>query len=381
MNEGIPSIESKPELSPETKLNVANAWSDMITDTSVPEGVEDMTPDELKEWFFGSLMEGVADFVETENLKIDESLIENIQSADSVDDKSSAELNYLKAVQKEVERYAMEFFLRKEPTKWNSWPKLMKETKSFNCAGAVMVGTHFLQKAGIKSFIGNPIHHVVNVVELSDGRTVYADLIHGEDTVHEVTEETKIANTRTLKVSNPNVDYELVPVFELEELPSIVLGNMGSIGKAENKEVEDTINRERAKKYRERYSKHFDAVNFSELDKALYPESVQIFNSDEMRNESKMIDVVRSASNILRSKLGEFSVEQRSEIRLEFKTNKDLIIKSVLERDLSYIEDLSPDLVGIIKEVLEKINEIENSHPQFLQKTIDAFNSKIKLLA
>lgn len=135
--------ESEPEhevLSVDEKQNLGEAWVEMVVGKgAVPEKIQEMSDEELKEWLFVSLMEGVGDFIEKTGIVVDEYLIEKITSEEDIDKKSILELEYINNIREALNSFAQPFRSRGEVTTWNSCPSLMKETESFNCVGGIFV--------------------------------------------------------------------------------------------------------------------------------------------------------------------------------------------------------------------------------------------------
>ncbi|MDA8611307.1 hypothetical protein N9L18_00375 [Candidatus Pacebacteria bacterium] len=390
MKEGAPKIntekaepdeESAEELSLNAKVNLVNSWSEIIVERNVPENIEDMTDEDLKEWLSQSLMEGTEDFIEQENIQVSGELAERISQEEDVDKRSELELEYLREVQRTVQNYAQGFMSRGEPTKWNSWPKLMKETKSFNCAGAALIGAYYLEQAGVRSMVGNPVGHVVNVIELSNGKTIYADLVHGEDTIHEVTkEDVVISNTRVLKVDNKNVEYATVPVFGLEDFPSIILGNMASIEKAPEKDSESPENRERAKNYRDQNSQYFERSNFEEVDKILYIEVNNVFHSQEMKDEEDLVALINAPGKVFQQYSGALPRDEYVALLAETKREKNLIADVIESGEVDVLSGLSEKTREAFTLVINSINKVKEANPEHLERAVGSIAGKVRSL-
>lgn len=288
METPIKEKEPEFELTPEIKRNLGDAWSEMVVDTEIPENIEEFDEEELKEWLFNSVMDGVENFVEKEGISADESLIEKIKEENNLEKKAALEIEYIKSLQESIGVYFEDVRERNQRTKWNSWPKLMEEKKSFNCAGSALIGIHFLEKAGIKSKAGFPVGHVVNVVELSNGEVVYGDLAT-PNSVHKIDPEIKEVNGVDMyDFEYENINYQRMSVFEKEMLTSSILGNLSSINKHSKKE-DDSENTKRAKEYKSRYSKQFEKVSFRELDDHLFENYFSFDRGEEMKEERERI--------------------------------------------------------------------------------------------
>src|SRR3989339_1793781 len=180
MNPEIPEFEKidnacvkqeRQEISPEQKKILGEVWAEMVVDNSdTPKNISGMTTEEIKKWLFESAMKDVESFTNELGLKNDQVLIEKIQKTENLGEKSPLELKYIRNVHAQVDSLVHNFDRSEnKSTKWDSWPRRMRETKEFNCVGATLLGINLLEKGGIKSYYGNPGGHVVNIAKLSNG--------------------------------------------------------------------------------------------------------------------------------------------------------------------------------------------------------------------
>ena len=166
--------QERQEISSEQKKILGKVWTEMVVDNSdTPENIRDMPNEEIKKWLFESTMKDIESFTNELRLKNDQVLIEKIQKTENLDEKSVLELEYIRNIHAQVDNIVHNFDeSENKSTKWDSWPKRMRETKEFNCVGATLLGINFLEKSGIKSYYGNPGGHVVNIAKLSNGEWI-----------------------------------------------------------------------------------------------------------------------------------------------------------------------------------------------------------------
>ena len=267
MNPEIPEFEKidnacvkqeRQKISPEQKKILGEVWTEMVVDNSdTPKNISVMTTEEIKKWLFESAMKDVESFTNELGLKNDQVLIEKIQKTENLGEKSALELKYIRNVHAQVDSLVHNFDRSEnKSTKWDSWPKRMRETKEFNCVGATLLGINFLEKSGIKSYYGNPGGHVVNIAKLSNGEWWYVDFRNGKQNIIRIEpEETFLADVLVLKINHLSIDYKLIPIYENSEAACSILSNLASLkSAAENKNIPDeNIENKEAKEYLEKY--------------------------------------------------------------------------------------------------------------------------------
>ena len=301
MNPEIPEFEKidntcakqeRQEIGPEQKKILGEAWAEMVVDDSdTPENISDMTTEEIKKWLFESTMKDVESFTNELGLKNDQVLIEKIQKTENLGEKSALELKYIRNVHAQVDSLVHNFDRSEnKSTKWDSWPKRMRETKEFNCVGATLLGINLLEKGGIKSYYGNPGGHVVNIAKLSNGEWWYVDFRNGKQNIIRIEpEETFLADVPVLKINHPGIGYKLIPIYKNSEATCSILSNLASLKHAaENKNIPDeNIEKKEAKEYLEKYKSNFEKTNFSLFHQTLYSKFIGVEKTKEMRGEKK----------------------------------------------------------------------------------------------
>ena len=150
--ENIESGIEKQKLTPERKRTLGENWIEMTIDNAtVPENIDKMNDKNLKKWLFESTMKDIGYLADEWGLKADKDFIEKIQKTENLDEKSAFELEYIKNVHAQVDNIVQNFdHSGRKSTKWDSWPKRIRETKEFNCVGATLLGIHILEKGKLK---------------------------------------------------------------------------------------------------------------------------------------------------------------------------------------------------------------------------------------
>jgi len=287
----------KTELSVEQKEQLANVWTEMVVDgVKQPENVGEMSDLEIKSWLNESVKTDSEKLASELGLEVDGDLIEKIKQEEDVELKSALELDYIKQAHQQIDSLIGGFDRSGvKSTKWDSWPKKMRETGEFNCLGATLLGTELLNKGGIESYCGKPVGHVVNIVKLSNGDWWYVDFRNGEESVVRIQpDQIEIEGSRVLVVNQENLYYELIPMYDNSEITGSVLGNLSSLQREATESTEnETVSTKEAKEFMDQYGTSFSETNISELHQTLFPESIIVDKSMEMQNEKIRIDNFR----------------------------------------------------------------------------------------
>jgi len=391
MNPEIPKFEQQKnietdveqqELTSEQKRNLGEAWTEMIIDNAgVPENIKE---NEIKKWLFESMMEDIEKFAGELGLQVDAKLVEKIQKAKDLEEKSALELEYIKKVHAQVDTIVQQFDRSaSKSTKWDSWPKKMRETKEFNCVGATLLGIHLLEKGGVKSYYGNPYEHVVNIAKLSNGEWWYVDFRNGKQNIIKIEpEEITIADVSVLKIKQPNIDYRLIPIYDNSEAAGSVLNNLSSLKhEAEDQNIPDeNIEKKEAKEYLEKYGKNFQRTDFSLLYQSLYPKFIEFNETDQMQKEITRIDRMRDFEKSFQDYTKTLTKEQEKAFVEEIKTNKDNIENFCIWSDRSVLQNVNPELKKVLELFLESLRSVKEKQPEVYQEAVDKIVSRIRNL-
>jgi len=286
--------EPSPEpLTLEEKQFLINAWSGPVTNTPPLENIDTATNEDIKEWLHSSIESGVETFAKEIDLHPSEQLVADIQSALSVSEKAAAEKLYVEDVFQKLTD-AKNLSRVNNPsreTRWDSWPTIMQENKTWNCVGASMLGSHLLQQSGVERFHGWPAGHVLNIVRLADGTWQYVDF--NNNAFFEIhPEETEIQGVRSLVIRDPRTNYELVPILPESNIPAAILGNLSSM----RREAEDDSKQDAGKRVAvaemEKFEKEFKTAPFGNTLHKLFPHVEKVNNSEEINKERQRIKEV-----------------------------------------------------------------------------------------
>ena len=394
MNPEIPQFEQpkntevdieQKELSPEQKITLGEVWIEMIIDNGdIPKNIGEMTEDKIKQYLFDSIMKDIKNFSEELGLQIDAELVEKIKNAESIEEKSALELDYIRQTHAQVDEIVQRFDRSAEKsTKWDSWPKRMSETKEFNCVGATLLGIYLLEKGGIKSQYGNPHGHVINIAKLSNGEWWYVDFRNGKQNIIKLEpEEIEIAGVPTLKINQPNIDYRLIPLYANSEAAGSVLGNLSSLKhKAEDESTPDEdIEKKEAREYLEKYGQNFQKADFSLLHQSLYPKFIEFDKTDEMQKEIARIDSMRNFEKPIQNFTKTLNKEQEKALVEEIKTKKEDIENLFYKDDKSVLQDVSPELKKVLELFLESLRNVKEKQPEVYQEAVDKIVGRIRNL-
>ncbi|MDO8261123.1 MAG: hypothetical protein Q7T50_06580, partial [Candidatus Magasanikbacteria bacterium] len=339
-----------------------------MDDENIPKNIGWMNKDEIKKWLFESMMKDVAQFVEELGIKIDTELISKIQNAKDENERSALELEYTKKVHRQVCDITSGFDQSpNKGTKWDSWPKRMRETKEFNCVGATLVGMNLLKSAGIESYYGNPHGHVLNIVRLPNNEWWYVDFRNGKNSMIKIDpEETTIDDARVLKIEQPGIDYKLIPIYDNSESAGSILGNLGSLKRnAEKPDApDDGIDKKEAKEYFSKHQGDFQKVDFESLHKSLYPKFDEVGATKEMQEEGARIRKKRDLSEPILSYSRTLNKEQLNAMSKEMKDKKTVIGEMLYQGDASVLNEFSPELGKVLELYLEGLERLKGREPE-----------------
>ena len=384
-HKNIEADVEQQELSLEQKKVLGKVWTEMVVDSgSVPENIGEMKQTEIKKWLFDSIMKDIEKFAGEFGLQVEARLVEKIQKAENLEEKSALELEYIKKVHAQVDEIVQKFDRSAgKSTKWDSWPERMRETKEFNCVGATLLGIYLLEKGGIKSQYGNPHGHVINIAKLSNDEWWYVDFRNGTQNIIKLEpEETTIAYVPVLKIKQPNINYRLIPIYDNSEAAGSVLGNLLSLKrKAEDQNTPDEdIEKKEAKEYLERYGQNFQEADFSLLHQSLYPKFIELDKTDEIQKEIARIDSMRDFEKPVQNYTKRLTKEQKKALVEEIKTKKEDIENLFYKENESVLQDVSPELKNVLELFLESLRSVKEKQPEVYQEAIDKIIGRIRNL-
>jgi hypothetical protein len=375
--------KSKPELTSEQKRVLGEVWVKVVVDDfSVPEDIEKMSEDELKQWFYETVMKDIGKIVNEFGFEADEGLIAQIKDAKNVDDKSELELDYIRDLYRQIDVFIENFEdSSKKSNRWDSWPKIMRESKQFNCVGATLIGMHFLEQAGIKSYYGNPTGHVVNIVQLPNDELWYVDFKNGMRNFFKLDEERiTIKGIDVLKVGANSSDYSFIPLYDNEVAAGSVLSNLSSLEHDANdqKISDENAGKIEAKKILEKYSHNFKKVDVNLMAETLYPQFSEIRESPEMKAETVRVEILWDFEESTQEYLETLSSEKKKDLQVEYKDRKEAIENLIIKEDRTVFVDCSLELKRCLELMLESAKKVKKNYPEFYEEAIEMVLRKIK---
>lgn len=355
----------------------------MIVDNlDAPENIETMSQEEIKKWLFESTMEDIGKLAEELGIQIDADLVEKIRREEDTDEKSAIESEYIKKIHAEVDKIGQKVIESGEKSAtWDSWPKRTRETKEFNCLGAALLGTHLLEKGGIKSYSGFLHEHVVNIAKLANGEWWYVDFRNSKRIKIEP-DELKITDVSVLKIEQPNIDSSLIPIFDNSEVAGCILDNLDSLkNNVENENIpDDDIEKKEAKKYLEKYNQNFQKIDFSLLRQSLYPKSVEIEKTEEMKQEADKINKMGDLEKPVNDYIKTLTKEQIEILIQETKIKIESIKNLFYQEDKSILQEANPELKKVLELFSESLKEVKNEQSEVYRRAVDKFIGKINNL-
>lgn len=363
--------EEGQELTFEERGNLAEAWLSIAVDgQNPPENIESLNNEQLKIWFYETLMDDTEKLVAEWGLQPDAALIEKIKSEQKPEQRAGLEMEYISDIRAKIQEFKKAHPLGERSDKWDSWPSEMRKNKIFNCVGATLLGISFLDKAAIHSYYGNPFSHVLNIIKLSDGQWVYADFLN--DQVKKIkAEEIILGNTPSLKIKEPDIIYRYIPLLDNREAPVSILGNLHSLEKDIKDKKADPADKREAQRIFSNFKEKFKKNDFSKLHDILYPSRVILHRAKETQEEGGRIEKIRSISSLARKYIATLEPAQRGEIVEETRRNKEGIRKLFYENDNEVLGKVTPELRRTFELLRKRAKNIKTKNPELYRDFVE----------
>lgn len=389
MTEGLGKRPEYPE-SKEALHNkdLAQVWSNLVLEEkeAVPSDIETFSDDELREWLYQSVLKEAGDLAQEWDLVPDEELVNKLKKEDEPDKKATLELQYIQDCQQRFKKFEDQIKTSKDKSdKWDLWPARMKQRGRFNCSGAALLGTYLLDHAGIKSVVGNPSGHVVNVAYLSDGRTYYIDFRNNTTADISQSETTEIAGVKTLKVKDENIDFELLPVYSKEYNVAFLLENLDSLkddaaSKKEPKSDDERASLQEAREYMALHKEQMNSLDFQAWLVRLYKPSHDVSESKDMKQEAKRLKIMEKYEYPKRAKDYRQSLSPEAKMALDREAKQQILgIRELMYKDnkqiLSKVSKILKEFLEIYYEEMQKLKE---KNPDLFNQIIERALSELK---
>lgn len=372
--------------------DLAQVWSNLVLEEkeAVPSDVDTFSDDEMSEWLYQSVLKEAGDLAREWNLVPDEELVTKLKKVDNPDEKAGLELQYIQDCQQRFKKFEDQIKTSKDKSnKWDFWPSRMKKRGQFNCSGATLLGTYLLEHAGIKSEIGAPSEHAVNVAYLSDGRTYYVDFRNNITADISQSEETEIAGAKTLKIDNENIDFKLLPVFPKECNVGSLLGNLDElkrVGRSKKKPstADELASKQEAEKYMQEHQEQMDSFDSYGWYSKLYKPLDDVSVSKEMRQEAKRLKIMEKYEHPKRANdyIQSLSAEAKTALDREAKQQIEGIKKLMYEDNKQILLEVSKTLKEFLEIYYEEMQKLKEKNPdlfnQIIKRSLIQIESKSK---
>ncbi|MDI6733990.1 MAG: hypothetical protein QMD50_00650 [Patescibacteria group bacterium] len=364
------------ELNIEQKTNLVDAWLSIVVDNEAkPNDLENWNNQKVKNWFYKTLMKGVSDLVDRWRLNLDDKLVESIRNEFNSDKKIKLELEYIELIRLRIDEFLKKHPVEDRSTKWDSWPKKMRGTKSFNCVGGTFIGLSLLEKARVTSYYGNPVSHVLNIIKLSNGEFVYADFTNNQ--VRKIKpEKVQIGNVDTLKLKDPEIIYRYIPLLDKKDSPSSILGNLNSLRHDALDDGVDPFDKKEAVSCFNVFEEEFKKNNFAELRDRFYPSGVTLRRSEEMRGEEERIDKIQELNKRSKEYLLTLGSKQASLVRNEIKNNSEAVKRFLMEDNIQILGLFTLEAKKVLELIKEDLTSIKKENSKLFHDFIDWMISK-----
>ncbi|OGY41552.1 MAG: hypothetical protein A2Y82_05040 [Candidatus Buchananbacteria bacterium RBG_13_36_9] len=370
------------ELKPKEKKNLAALWCDASLGTQeMPQNVEEMSNQNLKDWMYKSLMKEILIIIEKWGLEPEQELINKIKESKNSSERAKAEEKYILDCHQKVGRFLkQEAPFKEKSLKWDSWPGIMKESEDMNCLGSALIGIELLSRANIKNFIGSPPSHIINIVRLSNGDIWYLDFVNNN--VREIDPKViKIDKVPCLQLEDPNFDFTLIPLFETKDVVYNVISNFDFLKEMvkDDKIQNENIDKQAAIKYYEKFKQVFTRIHLSDVRYKLYSKQIKLNGSVEMRREKERIsglqDMVAKAVAMIEPKL------TKEEVTLLIKSigNNSTLAKDFLLGKKGKLSNkaISPLAAEFLSNYKNNLSKIKIKTPDLYQQIIERFLFKL----
>lgn len=377
--------QETPDLSAHDKSALAHSWTEMIVSgVEVPSDIQESDPSRLKDWLIETLGDDTQRLIEEWGLKTDQDVVLRIRQESDSEKKSGLALEYIMAIHSQVDTLTHGFDKSgRKSTRWDSWPRIMRETKEFNCVGATLLGERLLSAAGIESYCGNPVGHVVNIVRLPNNDWWYVDFRNGKGSVLKIeAEEAELSGVRVLKINHPRLDCRVIPLFDRGELPGVVLDNVSALKQEamDPKIPDDSPGKNEAVLYMKRFSDDFARTDFSRLHETLYPQLTEILETPEMQEEVVRLDLVEMADRAIKQLGVHIPEEKREALLAEVRTRLDDIRRFFAEDDSVVLEGVSEDLRRVLELYGRGLAKLREERPEMHRLVIERLTSLLSTL-
>lgn len=376
-------IENKEILTLEQKEMLAGLWVDLVVDCeNVPDNMEALSQEKMKDWMFQTIMHDTKRLMAEWKIESDEEKIKEIVFEENVQRKSQLEKEYILEMHKRVNDKVREFSDKlTENRRWNSWPKAMRENNSFNCVGATMLGVEILENAGIQSYYGNPVGHVINIARLSNGDWWYVDFLHDDSQCKQIEpEEIILEGVKVLKIKENDIDYSLIPIEDNSEIIRSVINNFIAMNNEINdEEIDDNDPRKMAARdYVDKYGKNIpDVAKLRLISESIFSKQVQLWKTPELLKERKRIRELFQSNKGSMDFFRSLVKEEEKRLIKELSDNVELLESLFLDNDESFYDSVSENTKKFVYLVRKELQSKSTNKGEY-EKAMSSILEKIQ---
>jgi len=359
------------ELKHEEKENLIDAWLAIAVDNQTkPNDIDHLNNQQLKEWFYKTLMDDTERLIEEWGLQPEEALIEKMKSEQNSERKAKIEMDFIEALRVKIQEFKKAHLLGNRSNKWDSWPSEMRRNKTFNCVGGTLLGMSLLNRIGIHSYYGNPFSHVLNIVKLSNGEWVYADFLNNQ--VKKIKpREIILGGVRTLKLKEPDIIYHYIPLFDNSEVVGSIIGNFYSLEHDAKDKNANPVDKQEAQRLFANFAEEFSKNDFSSLHNALYPSMVALRQTKEIQDEGGRIEKIQLFLSSARKYIETLNLQQKEEILKEIKANTEGIRKLFYEDNDEVLNKISPASKKLLKSLIRSTRNARTKSPELYHDFVE----------
>lgn len=362
-------IETESESEPE-RLKVFESWQE-LTVGEVGEqtiGSEKLDNEQYKEMFYETIENRLDKTIDILGIDADKSLVEKLNQAEDEKQKTETQKQIIKSVSKKISSIPM--------GKWAFYPKEIEREKKLNCSGSALVCGSLLNKLGIKTEYGSPAHHAMNFTELADGSVMYVD--SRNNIVKEIeTEEETFNDLKIRRINDNSIEYKIVPSLSQKDAVAGILGNIEALKtEAKKEDSKDSI----AKEIYEKDKELFNATNYFELNKKLYPSLNELRSKEEWKEEEKRINKLHDFNeNLIKIKeeFEELPEKEQEQLKKEVVGKKELL-REFLISDAGAEKGLSKSLFRLFSNIKQELTPLKNWNKEeykgFVENLLDKTN-------
>ena len=339
---------------------------------------EKLDPPELKEKMYSILEPTLDKILQSLEIQPDLNSAEKIRETKDAAEKTKYQKEFLDNTMKSFKKVSFK--------KWSFFPSQIQETKGFNCSGSALLMGRLLNKSGIETYYCAPPGHSVNIAKLADGSLFYLDsrinIQTPEDTEKnivsirkETAKEEEKEGIKILKINQPDIEYEIIPILSQKDSLAAMLDNFGSLKETEMEARTEKNKKEKDEEAVETYNRFkpsLDKIDFNEMKEKLYPGLKKYQASEEFKNEEERINKTRNIDESLKKNREEnfdkLDPETQKKILQELQDNSGVAEKIIKGEKLSEEPKLSQETLKTLTGIRNSIEPLKRYNPDEAEK-------------